>query len=75
MIGGDLKCMDENYDCATWYFTLSCNEYDWPDLLVFLKERNHDLINLDTLTFNELISIDPVSVSIFYEKKLRAFMS
>ncbi len=75
IICSNLICFDEKFDCASFYFTLSCNEYDWEDLLVFLKERNQDLENIDDLSLNDLVKIDPVSFSIFYEKKLRAFMS
>jgi hypothetical protein len=72
---GDLRCMDEKFDCASLYLTLSCNEYDWEDLFIFLKQRNADLEHLEQLSLNDLIKIDPVSLSIFFEKKLRSFMS
>jgi len=68
---GDLKVFDEYFGPATLFFTLSCNEYDWSDLHHFLIKQNKDLKNVESIPFNELRAKDPVSVSIFYEKKLK----
>ena len=71
----DLRLFDEYFGPATIYFTLSCNEYDWEELHAFLIQQNSDLNNLNNLTFEQLREIDPVSVSIFYEKKLKSCLN
>lgn len=67
----DLDAFNEKFGPATFFFTLSCNEYHWTDLHDFLIERNIDLDNVNKLNINELCSIDPVSVSFYFEKRIR----
>jgi hypothetical protein len=74
-VRSNLYAYDENFGPATFFFTLSPAEYNWSELHEFLKRMNKDLPNIDSLTFNQLMDLDPVCVSMFFEKKFRAFFS
>ena len=70
----DLYSMDESLGPATWFLTLSTNEWTWEsDLKPYLSKRNSDVININDYTLNELISFDPVSFSLFWEKRFKTF--
>ena len=62
-----------NLDHLHFFLTLSSNEWTWKPLENFLRDRNKDLPS--SYSFNQLIMRDPVSVSIFFEKKYRTFMN
>lgn len=70
---GDLAVFDEKFGPASVFTTLSCAEYNWDGLYDYLKLMNQDLPKIDTLNFNQLMAIDPVSVSVYFEKKFRTF--
>lgn len=71
----DLKLFDEKFGPATFFLTLASAEYNWLNLHQFLINQNNDLDNIDSTSLNQLISIDPVSTSIFFEKKFRSFLN
>lgn len=73
-IGGDLKAFDEHFGPATWFITLSSAEYNWQNLKEYLIKENNDLEDIEDKTLNELIQLDPLSVSKFWEKKLRVMI-
>jgi hypothetical protein len=74
-IRSDAFAMDEQLGSAHFFLTLSSNEWTWRRLKVFLRECNKDIYDIDNYTINELFALDPVSVSIFWEKKFRAFFN
>jgi len=74
-IRSDLKACETVWGPAGVFFTISCNEWEWLDLLEFIKYMNSDISNINDLNFDQLINLDPVSVSIFYENKAKAFFS
>ena len=73
-IGGNLKAFDEHFGSATWFITLSSAEYNWLDLKNYLLKMNNDLEDIADMNINQLIQLDPLSVSKFWEKKLRVFL-
>ena len=68
-----LKATNEHFGPATFFGTLSSAEYNWIDMKCFLKTMNKDLPNINDLTLDDLIEIDPCSVCIFWDKKFHAF--
>ena len=71
----DLHAMDESLGSATWFLTLSTNEWSWDDLKKYLVLRNNDIYAIKSMEINELISFDPLSFSLFWEKRFRAFFT
>ncbi|XP_066599998.1 uncharacterized protein [Prorops nasuta] len=65
-----LKCMIYNYGPATWFLTLSPSEWLWSDMIEYLREINSP--KSKTMSINELIASDPVSVSRFIKNKFQA---
>lgn len=74
-ICSDLKACEVEWGHAQVFFTISCNEWEWTDLIQFIKYMNNDIPNINNFDFEQLISLDPVSVSIFYENKSKAFFN
>ncbi len=69
----NLYAMDEDLGSSTFFLTLSSNEYTWNRLGQFIKDRNSDIEEINKYSINELIGLDPLSVSFFWEKKFRIF--
>lgn len=69
----DLNFLDERLGSAGWFLTLSFSEYNDEMLHQYLITMNSDLPNVEKMTLNELIHLDPVSVSNYFEKKFRTF--
>ncbi|XP_066599997.1 uncharacterized protein [Prorops nasuta] len=67
-----LKCMIHNYGPATWFLTLSPSEWLWSDMIEYLREINSP--KSKTMSINELIASDPISVSRFIKNKLQAII-
>ena len=65
-IQSDLGAFDENLGPATWYFTVSSAEYNWNGLSEFKRKMNPNLRDVDKMSSNELIALDPVMVSVFF---------
>ena len=69
-----LKAQIEEYGPPTFFATFSPAEYDWDELYTYLRERNSDLPNLDTLTPTELIAKDPTLSSHYIHQKFNALL-
>jgi hypothetical protein len=74
-VKSDGFAMDEELGSASFFMTLSSNEWTWLRLKEFLIENNKDIADIEAYSINELFALDPVSVSIFWEKKFRAFFN
>ncbi len=74
-ICSDLKACEVEWGHAKVFFTISCNEWEWYDLLQFIKYMNQDVPNINNFDYDQLINLDPVSVSIFYENKSKSFFN
>jgi hypothetical protein len=74
-IRSDLSALGESEGPASFYFTFSPAEYHWEDLFEFLKKINKDININQSMTFNQLLAIDPVGVSIFFDYKFRTFFN
>jgi len=68
----DLDCMTHYYGPATWFITLSPNEWLWDDLGEYICEVNgwQD----SSLSTSVLVAKDPVSTSRFLDNKFRAMI-
>ena len=75
LIYSDLLAFDEAFGPATWFATFSFAEYNDELLHEYLIKMNSDLPNIKDLSFKQLIKLDPVSVSNYFEKKLRSFFN
>ena len=71
---GDLRAMCEAWGPMTFFVTLSCAEYKWPELHDYLRKKNADLENIETMTSDDLIKKDPVSVSEFFMRRFEGLM-
>ena len=45
---------------ATWFATFSPVEYDWEELVEYIREQNADLSGAENLSDTELLAKDPV---------------
>lgn len=70
---GDLEVWDEAFDPATFFITLSCNEYDWEGIRIFLLKMNSNLKNANNVNLDSLCVTDPVSVSTYFHYKFNSF--
>ena len=70
----DLRAMDEQFGPATFFVTLSCAEWKWPELERYLRTVNSVLPGVQSMNASDLIKVDPVSVSEFFERRFQAFM-
>jgi len=68
----DLNYMTQNYEPATWFLTLSPNEWLWEDLGEYIRNVNgwYDT----SLCVSALVAKDPVSTSRFLDNKFRAIL-
>ncbi|KAL5271400.1 hypothetical protein ACHWQZ_G001890 [Mnemiopsis leidyi] len=60
------------YGPPTFFATFSPSEYDWPELIEYLREANKDLPDVDNLTPSELMAKDPVLTSTFINQRFDA---
>ncbi|KAL5259662.1 hypothetical protein ACHWQZ_G009943 [Mnemiopsis leidyi] len=60
------------YGPPTFFATFSPSEYDWPELMEYLRESNKDLPDVDNLTPSELMAKDPVLTSTFIHQRFNA---
>ena len=60
------------YGPPTFFATFSPSEYDWPELIEYLREVNSDLPNIDALTPSELMAKDPVLTSTFVHQRFNS---
>ena len=67
----DVKCMIENYGPATWFITISPAEWMWFDLRDYLITVNPSMKNN---TISEMIALDPIATSRFFDNKFKAFL-
>ena len=72
-ICSDLELLDEILGPATFFVTLSCAEWFWEDLRLFLIHQNNDMANIESFSTNCLCALDPVSVSIYFHNKFESF--
>jgi len=68
----DLNAMDEKFGGATFFGTVAFSEYNDNVLFQYLKERNPDLVT-PQITLAKLIASDPLSVSVYCEKRFRTY--
>jgi ubiquitin C-terminal hydrolase len=73
-VKGDVQAMDESLGPATFFMTLSCAEFHWGELERYLRKVNADLDGVRTMTLQQLLVKDPVSVSEFFMRRFKAFL-
>ncbi|KAL7298906.1 hypothetical protein TKK_0008012 [Trichogramma kaykai] len=67
----NLRKMSDEYGPATFFMTISPEEWMWPDLGKYICEANHWSMGK---SIPELIATDPVSTARFFYTKLKAFI-
>jgi ATP-dependent DNA helicase PIF1 len=70
-----LGALNRHFGCFTFYGTMSPAEYHWTELHEFLIKCCSDLPNVNQLSLNELMEIEPLMVSYFFEQKMQTFWS
>ena len=75
----DTETMLTNYGPATWFLTLSPNEWMWEDLKPFLSDIRvnpdlHEKANEKSLTTSELSVLDPVMTAVFIENRFQKIL-
>lgn len=70
---GNLSVMDEMLGPATWYMTLSCAEYHWPELEKYIREKHKDKPDIAKMSQRDLVAFDRVAVSEFFHRRFKAF--
>jgi len=68
----DVRWMIRRLGPPALFLTVSTAEWYSEPLLDYLRHINKDVPNIDTMTPGELCAMDPVNVSIHFEKKWRA---
>ena len=58
-VASDLRAFNENRGPAHFFQTLNPAEYNWQDLKSFLVKNFSDIPNVQSMPFNELLSIEP----------------
>ena len=66
----DLDCMFRNWGSPTFFVTLSCSEYESPDITQFLRKVNNVP---SSYNIAKLCTEDPVSVSRKFSSKFHSF--
>ena len=71
-----VTCMVYHYEPATWLSTMSPSEWNWDDLRSYLIQVNSDILvdNIENKSTNEIIALDPVSVSRFIVNKFHGML-
>ena len=69
----ELKCMIREWGSPTFFITLSCAEYDSPDITEFLHRVNNNMSS--SYDIGRLCTEDPVSVSREFSLKFHAFFN
>ena len=62
----------QEFGPPTFFATFSPAEYDWEDLIRWLRERNSDLPDVHTMSPAALMNIDPVLTSTYIHQKFDA---
>ena len=75
----DTETMLTNYGPATWFLTLSPNEWLWEDLKPFLSDKRvnpnlHEKVKNKTITASELAVLDPVMFAVFIENRFQSIL-
>ena len=71
-LGMEVQWMIRRLGPPTLFLTVSTAEWYSEPLLDYIRTINKDVPNIDRMTPGELCAMDPVSVSIHFEKKWRA---
>jgi hypothetical protein len=74
-ISSKLYSTNMHFGPGTFFGTLSIAEYAWVNLKVFIQTMNKDVANIEKLSLDELIELDPASVSLFFDRKFHSFWS
>ena len=69
-----LKAQIGKYGPPTFFLTFSPAEYDWPELIEYLREANQDLPNISELSPSDLMAKDPVLTSTFVHQRFDALL-
>ena len=72
---GKLRAMTETLGAPCWFITLNPAEYNWSDLIRYIRFCNSDLAGVEKLLDSELLSRDPVLVSNAIRQRFRALLS
>ena len=67
-----LRAQIAKFGAPTFFLTFSPAEYDWPDLIAWLRERNSDIPNVDQLSPAALMNLDPVLTSTYIHQRFNA---
>ena len=67
-----LRAQIEKFGPPSFFITFSPAEYDWPDLIKWLREQNADIPNIDQLSPAAVLNIDPVLTSIYMHQRFNA---
>eukprot|EP00116_Pleurobrachia_bachei_P000093 sb/3460355/ len=62
----------EKFGSPTWFLTLSPAEWDWPELIDYLRKVNSKRPGVDKMTPNELITLEPVLTSAYIHQRFEA---
>ena len=67
-----LKAQIQKFGPPTFFLTFSPAEYNWEDLIRWLREKNSDVPNVNELTPAALMNIDPVLTSMYIHNRFNA---
>ena len=69
-----LKAQILKYGPPTFFVTVSPAEYEWEDLIEYIRDQNSDLENIDQLSPAALLNKDPVLVTTYIHQRFNALL-
>ena len=72
---GKLDSLIQTFGPPTWFLTFNPAEYNWDDLILYIRSCNADLEGIDNMTDSEVLARDPVLVSNAIRQRFRALLS
>ena len=68
----DAMCVE--HGPPTWFTTFSPAEYDWSDLVQYIRDMNSDIPGVKNLSATEVLAKDPVLVSNYIHTRFAALL-
>ena len=69
-----IDSMCERHGPPTWFSTFSPAEYDWEDLVQYIRDVNADIPGVQNLSSTEILAKDPVLVSNYIHRRFAAIL-
>ena len=75
IVSSDLRAFNRHKGPAHIFGTLSPAEYNWVDLKDFILKHASDVSNIKEISLCELINLEPLLVSFYFEQKFNSFFT